>query len=156
MKEPEPVDLIHLADNGGNGLVVRVTGRFRAGVPAGPGVLRADVLISAGFVEARLDLCLPPRDLAAWERALGELRPGGTAAIGTERGPRLTLHHHDDQSVSVAVDDPDRFSTAFPIQSQPDWIEDHRRRLDRVRRAWPSEIIETAPDIHGRRPRHRT
>ena len=109
--------------------------------------MRADVLISAGFVDTCLDLYLLPRDLTAWEHALDELIPGGTA-IGTDQGLRPAFHHHDDQSVSVTVDDPDRFSTAFPIRPQSDWIEDHHGRLDRLRQAWPGEVIETGTGVY--------
>lgn len=153
MGEQEPVDLIRLGDTGGNGCVVRITGRFQPGVLTGHDILRADVLLSVGFVDACLDLCLLPRDLTAWEHALDELIPGGTAEIGSDRGLQLVFHHHDDQSVTVIVDYPDRFSTVFPIQPQPDWIEDHHRRLGLLRQAWPSEVIETGTGVYEWSPR---
>jgi hypothetical protein len=54
MTEPAPVDLIHLADAEGNRCIVRVTGGFQPGVLTGHDILRADVLASASFVDARL------------------------------------------------------------------------------------------------------
>src|SRR2546423_1320043 len=88
-REPRPavtntdtVDLVHLEDADGNRCIVRVTGRFQPGVLPGHDTLRADVLVSASFVDARLDTYVPPRDLDAWQRGLTGLAPGKDARIG--------------------------------------------------------------------------
>ncbi|MFD0516337.1 DUF5959 family protein [Streptomyces aureus] len=86
MGEPEPVDLIHLADADGDRCIVRVTGRYQPGILTGHDTLRADVLVSTSFLDARLELYLFQRDLTAWEHELEGLVPGvrresGAAAV---------------------------------------------------------------------------
>ncbi|BDM74172.1 hypothetical protein HEK616_76590 (plasmid) [Streptomyces nigrescens] len=161
MGEPEPVDLIHLADadaNGdgnGNRCIVRVTGRDQPGVLTGHDTLRAEVLVSTGFLDARLELYLFQRDLSAWEEELERLVPRGNAGLGGGRGLELGIQLNEDASVGVTINDPDRLSTFFWIRPQDDWIQDHRARLDRVRQAWPSEVVETAPMTYEWSPRRK-
>ncbi|MEU9500003.1 DUF5959 family protein [Streptomyces sp. NPDC048196] len=145
MGEPEPVDLIHLADADGDQCIVRITGRSQPGVLTGHDTLRADVLVSTSFLDARLELCLLQQDLSTWEEQLQRLVPRGNAGLGGGRGLELGFQLNEDQSVGVTLDDPDRLSTFFWIRPQDDWLQDHRARLDRVRQVWPSEVVETAP-----------
>ncbi|MFD7618571.1 DUF5959 family protein [Streptomyces sp. NPDC059802] len=155
MEEPDPVDLIHLVDADGDRCVVRVTGRHQPGVLTGHDILRADVLVSTDFLDARLELHLFQRDLASWEHELDGLAPGGTARIGGGRGPELGMRLNEDRSVSVTVHDPDRLTTVFSIQPQDDWVQDHRVRLDRLRQVWPSEVVESSPMVYGWSPDRR-
>ncbi|PKW09753.1 hypothetical protein SAMN05428944_3080 [Streptomyces sp. 1222.5] len=127
------VDLVHLADERGNRCVVRVTGPSRPGSHN----LRADVLVSASWVDARLDVYLFPGDLDLWQAALLELGPGREARIGHDRGLNLVLHMIEDRSLAVTVHDPDRLTTALGMRPEEDWIEDHCRRAEEVRRVWP-------------------
>ncbi|MFI0151514.1 DUF5959 family protein [Streptomyces lydicus] len=113
------MDLIHLEDGDGNRCTVRVTGRFRSGVPTGHDILCADVLVSASFVDARLEMCLSPQDLSSWQQSLAELAPGGNASLGGDRGLHLGIHVNDERSVSVWVEDPDRLTTALMIRPRP-------------------------------------
>ncbi|WP_062641935.1 DUF5959 family protein [Streptomyces maremycinicus] len=145
MTEPVPVDLIHLEDADGNRCVVRVTGRFQPGVLTGHDILRADVLATASHVDARLDVHLLQQDLDAWQRELSGLAPGGAAGIGGDRGLRLDLLVHEEGRLSVSIHDPDRLTTVLGIRPEGDWIDVHRQRLEQVRRAWPSEVVETSP-----------
>jgi hypothetical protein len=154
--EPKAVDLIHLEDTDGNRCIVRVTGRFQPGVLTGHDVLRADVLVSAGFVEARLEMCLSPQDLSSWRRSLGDLAPGGHASVGGDRGLGLGIHVDDERSVAVWVEDPDRLTTTFTIRPPDTWIEEHRDRLRHVQRTWPREVVETAPGAYEWGPGART
>ncbi|AJT63135.1 DUF5959 family protein [Streptomyces chattanoogensis] len=148
MTEAAPMDLIHLADPDGNRCIVRVTGRSRPGVLTGHDILCADVLASASFVDARLDLSLRHQDLDAWEQELSHLEPGRTVGIGGGRGLSLDIHMHGDDWLSIQVSDPDRLTTVLGIRPQGDWIAEHRGRLERVRLAWPREVIETAPGAY--------
>ncbi|MEW2402809.1 DUF5959 family protein [Streptomyces sp. NPDC046862] len=146
--KPEPVDLIHLVDAtdaDGDRCVVRVTGRSQPGVLTGHDILRADVVASTSFLDARLELHLSQRNLSTWEHALEGLVPGGDAVIGGDRGLYLGIHLNEDQSVAVTIDDPDRLSTLLWLRPPANWIEDHRARLSRLRQTWPSEVVETAP-----------
>ncbi|MEU5011033.1 DUF5959 family protein [Streptomyces sp. NPDC021749] len=156
MGEPEPVELIHLADAGGDRCIVRVTGRHQPGVLTGHDTLRADVLVSTDFLDARLELFLSQRDLCVWEKELEGLVPGGNAGVGNGRGLELGIRLNEDQSVCVTVHDPDRLSTFLWLRPQDDWIEDHRARLARLRQVWPSEVIETAPSSYEWSPSRRS
>ncbi|MEU6241460.1 DUF5959 family protein [Streptomyces sp. NPDC047024] len=89
MTEPGAVDLINLEDADGSRCVVRVTDRFQPGVLTGHDILRADVLTSTEFVDARLELCLSPEDLTAWQHDLTRLAPGTGVNIGGDRGLSL-------------------------------------------------------------------
>ncbi|MGY1454056.1 DUF5959 family protein [Streptomyces sp. SS8] len=152
MTEPAPTDLIHLADPDGNRCVVRITGRFRPGILIGHDILRADVLASASFVDARLDLHLSQRDLDSWEQQLSSLGPGRTAGIDSGRGLSLDIHVHEDGLLSIQISDPDRLTTVLGVRPRGDWIAEHRERLEQVRLAWPREVVETAPGAYDWSP----
>lgn len=148
MTGPAPVDLIHLEDADGNRCIVRVTGRFQPGILTGHDILRADVLVSASFIDARLDVCLFPRDLDAWQQDLSGLAPGRRAGIGGDRGLSLTLYMHEDGWLSATIEDPDRLTTILGIRPEGDWVRKHHEGLLQVRQAWPREVIETAPGAY--------
>ncbi|MFD8912592.1 DUF5959 family protein [Streptomyces sp. NPDC059575] len=152
MTEPGAVDLINLEDADGSRCVVRVTGRFQPGVLTGHDILRADVLTSTEFVDARLELFLSQEDLTAWQHDLTRLVPGTGVDIGGDRGLSLAFHMHEDRSLSVTVDDPDRLTTTLWLQPPQTWIQEHHQRLERVRKAWPSEVVETAPMAYAWSP----
>ncbi|MEU6666095.1 DUF5959 family protein [Streptomyces sp. NPDC046727] len=137
------MDLIHLQDTDGNRCIVRVTGRSQPGVLTGHDILRADVVVSASFVDARLEMCLSQQDLSSWQQALAELTPGGNASVGGDGGLNLGIHVNDERSVSVWVEDPDRLTTAFMIRPPDNWVEEHHDRLRHVQQAWPREVVET-------------
>jgi hypothetical protein len=144
MTDPAPVDLIHLADADGNSCIVRVTGRLKPGDPIFHDILRADVLVSASFVDARLDVFLSQRDLDAWQQDLAALAPGRDASIGGDRGLTLGFHLHEDGWLSITVDDPNRLITMVGARPEENWITGHHERMEQVRRTWPSEVVETA------------
>ncbi len=148
MTDPAPMDLIHLVDPDGDRCIVRVTGRSQPGVLTGHDILHADVLASASFVHAQLDLYLLPHDLDSWEQQLSNLRPGQTASIGGDRGLSLYIQIHEDGWLSIQVSDPDRLTTVLGMRPQGDWTAEHRGRLEQVRLAWPREVIETAPGAY--------
>ena len=114
------MDLVHLSDDDGNSCVVRISGRFQPGVLTGHDILRADVLVSASFVDARLTLYLLPQDLDDWQRSLSELAPGRESVIGGEVGVRPAVN----------------------------WISEHFERLEQARLTWPREVLEAAPGAY--------
>ncbi|MFJ9865899.1 DUF5959 family protein [Streptomyces sp. NPDC101165] len=148
MTEPAPADLIHLEDADGNRCIVRVTGRFQPGILTGHDILRADVLVSASFIDARLDVHLFQKDLDAWQQDLSDLTPGRRAGIGGDRGLGLTLHLHEDGLLWVSVEDPDRLTTHLGIRPEGNWVNRHQERLQQVRQTWPREVVETAPGAY--------
>ncbi|MFE2201324.1 DUF5959 family protein [Streptomyces amritsarensis] len=139
------MNLIDLGDADGNRCVVRVTGRYQPGVLTGHDILQADVMVSASFVDARLELFLFQQDLDTWQRDLTQLAPGNGATIGGDRGLSLDFFMHEDRTLSLMVQDPDRMSLALGIGPQETWLQDHHQRLELVRETWPSEVVETAP-----------
>ncbi|MET8975160.1 DUF5959 family protein [Streptomyces sp. NPDC004539] len=148
MTSSVPVDLIRLEDAEGNRCVVRVTGRFQPGVLTGHDILRADVLVSASFVDARLEVYLSPHDLDDWQRDLSGIAPGRQARIGGDRGLSLTLYAHDDGWLSVTVHDPDRLTADLGIRPEDDWADRHQQYLRQVRRTWPSEVVSTGTGVY--------
>ncbi|MFD9540802.1 DUF5959 family protein [Streptomyces sp. NPDC060022] len=139
------MNLIDLEDAGGNRCVVRVSGRSQPGVLTGHDILQADVLVSASFVDARLELYILQQDLDTWQHDLAQLAPGKGATIGGDRGLSLDFFMHEDRTLSLTVQDPDRMNIALGIAPEETWIQDHHQRLDQVRETWPSEVVETAP-----------
>lgn len=121
----------------------------------GHDILRAEVLASCDLVDARLGLLLFPQDLDAWQRDLARLAPGTDASTGGDRGLSLVLRMHEDRSLSVTVDDPDRLTAVLWIQPRETWIQDHHQRLERLRETWPSEVVETAPTAYEWSPDRR-
>ncbi|WP_079403454.1 DUF5959 family protein [Streptomyces sp. 3211] len=139
------MNLIDLEDAEGNRCVVRVTGRYQPGVLTGHDILQADVLVSASFVDARLELFLFQRDLDTWQNDLTQLAPGSGATIGGDRGLSLDFLMHQDRTLSLMVQDPDRMTLALRIGPEGTWVQDHHQRLEHVRETWPSEVVQTAP-----------
>ncbi|MFB7051515.1 DUF5959 family protein [Streptomyces vinaceus] len=143
--EPAPVTLMDLGDADGNRCVIRVTGRYQPGILTGHDILRADVLVAASFVDARLEIYPFQQDLDTWQQDLTLLTPGRGATLGGDRGPSLDFFMHEDRTLSLMVQDPDRLSVMLGIEPPETWIQDHHQRLDQVRATWPSEVVETAP-----------
>ncbi|WP_327071355.1 DUF5959 family protein [Kitasatospora sp. NBC_01302] len=141
MAEPNLLDLIHLENTDADGARDTVRVQLRPDLPTIHNYLRADVLVSASFVDARLDLYLSPDDLTAWQHELSALAPGATALIGGDRGLNLTIHLNDDEATTIEINDPDRLYTILWIRPHDDWINDHRARIERARRAWPAEGV---------------
>lgn len=141
MTEPPPLDLIHLTDAAGNSCIVRVTGRCEPGVPTGYDILRADVLVSASHMDARLVIYLFPRDLDDWQRDLADLVPGQKAGLGGDRSVNVVLDMLEDHWLIVDVHAPDLLYTNLELRPEGYWLEEHRDRLEQVRLAWPNEVI---------------
>lgn len=153
MSSADVVDLVHLADEDGDFCLVRATGRHQPGVLTGHDVLRAGVLAHADFIDVRLeDLYLTGQDLDAWQQDISSLAPGRGAAIGGDRGPSLGVHMHEDYSLAVTINDPDRLYAVLGIYPQENWMGEHVGRLEQVRRTWPSEVVETSPHTYEWRP----
>ncbi|MFE0400351.1 MULTISPECIES: DUF5959 family protein [Streptomyces] len=133
MDERAPVDLIHLSDGEDVSLVLRAVGP--PGVLLGP--IRAECLIRADFVQARLDTHIWPDLLDEWEEALARLGAGEDAGWAQGgRGLRLYFHPSDSGRLSLSVHDPDRLTVALGLEPPPQWIEEHEIRLRRMREVY--------------------
>ncbi|WP_374936721.1 DUF5959 family protein [Streptomyces sp. Ru71] len=62
--------------------------------------------------------------------------------MGGDRGLSLLFHMHEDRSLSVAVDDPDRLTADLWLRPHENWIQGHHQRLEHVREVWPSEVTD--------------
>ncbi|WP_327270292.1 DUF5959 family protein [Streptomyces sp. NBC_01218] len=95
------------------------------------------------FVDIRLELYLLPHDLDQWQRQLSHLAPGAGATLGGDRGPSLTLGLYENGWLSIEVRDPDRLNALLGLAPAGNWVDEHHDRLQRVRPAWPREVVET-------------
>jgi len=149
----EPVDLIDLAGGTGDRCVVRVTGRFEPGVLTGHDILRATVIVSSNGVQGELALFLLSEDLDEWGEALDRgLSAGSTVAIAGDRGPGIDLRVQRNRRVAVRVHEADHLDIAMKFPIGPVWVDDLRQRLARVHRAWPREVLKTAPGVYEWNP----
>ncbi|MFI1000024.1 DUF5959 family protein [Streptomyces galbus] len=147
MTGQEAVDLIRLADDEGNSVVVRVTGRDMPGVLTRHDTLTADVLVTTGFVSGHLELWLLPGDLAEWEAALESLAAGQDITWLGDRAPEIRVRLAGERGCpEVVVEDvPGSMATVtVPVALEEGWTDEQRRRLDEVRRRWAREVVEPA------------
>ena len=148
MDEGTAGDLIRLADEESS-LVVRVLGRTMPGVLTLHDFLDAEIVITSGFAQGRLEVCLAPDDLDGWSEVLGEVAAGRDAVwMDDGRNPEIRLESSDqDGVVVVAVEDVVASGTSVrvPVRLADGWADDHYERLRRVRANWPQEVVETSP-----------
>ncbi|MCF4139034.1 DUF5959 family protein [Streptomyces sp. Tue 6430] len=151
MTGQEAVDLIRLADDEGNSVVVRVTGRYMPGVLTGHDTLTANVLVTTGFVSGQLEVRLSPSDLVAWETALDSLAAGRDISWMGGRAPEIRIELEGGRGCpDVIVDDvPGSMATVtVPVALEEGWVDDQRRRSDEVRRRWPREVVEPSSGVY--------
>jgi hypothetical protein len=129
----EHVELIQLADDLGNSVVLRITGQDARGLT---GVIEVGSYFVSGAIKTRLT----SEDLTQWEDVLGSLGDGADAASWREgrRAPEIHLEA-DDNHVTIAVVDSHSYlvTVELTIEVARDWIETHRDRLTAVRKAHP-------------------
>lgn len=91
MVEGSGVDLIHMVD-GSSSVRLRVLGRHRPGATPYNDYLDAEVIVTSGFANGRLEMCLSPEDLVDWSSALDELAAAGasTGCVIPRFGSRST------------------------------------------------------------------
>jgi hypothetical protein len=69
--EDAGVDLIRMSDGdiAGSSVRLRVLGRYRPGATAYNDYLDAELVVTSGFANGRLEMCLSPEDLDDWSAA---------------------------------------------------------------------------------------
>ncbi|MFE7547980.1 DUF5959 family protein [Streptomyces gardneri] len=146
MAEGGAVDLIRLAD-GESSLLVRVMGRHMPGVLPWHDFLDAEIVVTSGFAQGRLDVCLAPDDLDSWSQVLGALVAGQDAEwMDDGHNPEIRFEPSGQNGGAVVVED--FASTGTPVRVSvrlaDGWSDDHDERLQRARAAWPREVVETS------------
>ncbi|WP_327687324.1 DUF5959 family protein [Streptomyces sp. NBC_00467] len=151
MSEGSAVDLITLADEGSS-LLVRVLGRHMPGVLSWHDFLDVEIVVSSGFAQGRLEVCLAPDDLECWSQVLDALVAGRDASwMDDGCNPEIRFEPSgQDGVVVVAVEDLAGSGTSVrvPVRMAQGWAAEHRERLRRVRAAWPQEVVETSPGAY--------
>jgi hypothetical protein len=151
MDEGSAGDLIRLADEE-NSPVVRVLGRTMPGVLTLHDFLDAEIVVTSGFAQGRLEVCLSPDDLDDWSEALGEVAAGRDAVwMDDGRNPEIRFESSDqDGVVVVVVEDVAASGTSVrvPVRLADGWADDHYERLRRVRADWPQEVVQTSPGTY--------
>lgn len=151
MAEGSTVDLIRLAD-GESSLEVRVLGRTMPGVLEWHDFLDAEIVVTSGFAQGRLDVCLAPDDLDSWSQVLGALAAGREAVwMDDGRNPeiRFELSGQDGGAVVVVTDVAGSgTSVRVPVRLADGWADDQHERLQSVRAAWPQEVVETSFGVY--------
>ncbi|MFH9829356.1 DUF5959 family protein [Streptomyces bobili] len=143
MVEDSGVDLIHLVD-GGSSVRLRVLGRHRPGATPYNDYLDAEAVVTSGFANGRLEMCLSPEDLDDWSSALDELAAGRNIRWLHSTEIRIEI----DRQLSVPVpivtvkDDNESISSVRVwLDMGPSWVDDLRKQYEQVRRAWPNEVV---------------
>ncbi|NKZ08861.1 DUF5959 family protein [Actinomadura latina] len=134
MEEHDAPELIHLADDLGNSVVLRVTGQESGGLT---GVIE----VGSYFVSGGIKTWLDAEDLTAWEKVLDSLAQGDDGAAWREgqRATELHLEIDDGGRVHAAVVDSHSFlvTVELTIEVAADWLDDHRDRLTATRALLP-------------------
>ncbi|UNO38817.1 DUF5959 family protein [Streptomyces sp. MST-110588] len=149
--EQEATDLVRLCDDEGNSVVVRVTGRDTPGVLTGHDTLVARIVLTTGFVGGHLDVRLSPRVLTAWDTALDALAAGRDIRWLMGHGPEVRIRVEGERGCpEVVVEDVSMsmVTVVVPVAVEENWVEDHRRRLEDVRRRWPEEVTESSSGVY--------
>lgn len=131
-------DLIHLADDLGNSVVLRLTEQD----PEGSGGLTGEIEVRSYFVSGRQKDWLLPEDLDDWETVLDDLARGdNTAWREGKRATEIWLEWDDSDRLVVSVVDRmgSLVTVELTIEVADDWLEDHRKRLRSIRRMQPEK-----------------
>ncbi|MFJ7201893.1 MULTISPECIES: DUF5959 family protein [unclassified Streptomyces] len=149
MVEDSGVDLIRMSDGdiGGSSVRLRVLGRHRQGATPYNDYLDAEVIVTSGFANGRLEVCLSPEDLDDWSAALDELAAG--RGIRWLRNTEIRIEIDRQFSVPVPVvtvkDDAESISSVRVwLDVGRGWVHDLRKQYEQVRRTWPNETV-TSP-----------
>jgi hypothetical protein len=128
-------ELIHLADDLGNSVVLRLTNQDPSG-------LTGMIEVSSYFVSGSIKTFLDAEDLTAWEKVLDTLAQGSESAAWREgqRATEIHLELDDHDRIHVAVVDSHSFlvTVELTIEVPSTWLDDHRQRLAEIRATLPT------------------
>ncbi|MFZ4246109.1 DUF5959 family protein [Streptomyces griseoincarnatus] len=154
-------NLIHLADDSGRSVSVRILGRAQPGILPAHDFLDAEIVVTAGEnLGATFPVTLLPEDLEDWEETLARLEAGEpTRWLDSGRTPSVEFDSPTTGALLVSVrDEPATGATVtVPLTPlPPTWTADQRRRLAGVREAYPQEVVETSLGAYEWRHGHPT
>ncbi|MFJ3932776.1 DUF5959 family protein [Streptomyces sp. NPDC090029] len=145
MQDSSPLELIRLADEEQSvslriieGMSFSGSDRFDA--------LRAEIVLSSGFVSGRVELYVNAYDLDRWAEALDSVEAGRKVTwLESGRSPRIMIdptEHTESGCTEVSVYDVtgSQVLVTVPIATQPDWAENHRRLLATVNNRFPLQM----------------
>ncbi|MFF3780046.1 DUF5959 family protein [Streptomyces sp. NPDC001933] len=148
MVEDDGVDLIHMA-GADSSVRLRVLGRHIPGATPYNDYLGAEIIVTSGFANGRLEVRLSPEDLDDWHSALDELAAG--SAVRWLRNTEIRIEIDRQFSVPVPIvtrHGKGRSRVDLLVRVWLDvghgWVDDLRRQYEQVRRTWPNEVV-TSP-----------
>ncbi|MBB4931627.1 hypothetical protein F4561_002447 [Lipingzhangella halophila] len=151
MAEDSTVDLIRLADEE-TSFRVRILGRHMPGVLPWHDFLDAEIVVTSGFAQGHMGVCLSPNDVDHWSRALEALAAGRDVCwMDDGRNPEIRVEQSGQNGVpSVAVEDVAGSGTSVCVLVwlADGWAAEQHEHLRRVRAAWPWEVVETSPGVY--------
>ncbi|MEU3443362.1 DUF5959 family protein [Streptomyces griseoincarnatus] len=155
------LNLIHLADDSGRSVSVRILGRARPGILPAHDFLDAEIVVTAGEnLGATFPVTLLPEDLEDWEETLARLEAGEpTRWLDSGRTPSVEFDSPTTGALLVSVrDEPATGATVtVPLTPlPPTWTADQRSHLAGVREAYPQEAVETSLGAYEWRHGHPT
>lgn len=130
MTKAEVPDLIHLADELGNSLVLRVH-------TLDPEGLTGEIEVRSSWFSGQMKTWVTVEDLQEWETVLDDLGEGdNTAWREAKRAPEIWLELDDEDRLNISVIDTQAsLATAELVIAAPDdWLDDHYDRLDAINR----------------------
>ncbi|WP_436990358.1 DUF5959 family protein [Streptomyces sp. enrichment culture] len=110
-------------------------------------------MVTSSFVGGRLAMSLSPSDLEEWSSALDLLAAGQDVCWrDDDHSPEIRIQPWNEEhgTVAVRVEDPGSscVSVFLPIDLEEGWIDEQRKLLGQVLRAWPSEVLESSPGAY--------
>ncbi|MFB6873249.1 DUF5959 family protein [Streptomyces sp. NPDC056323] len=146
MVEDDGVDLIHMV-GADSSVRLRVLGRHRPGTTPYNDYLDAEIIVTSGFANGRLEVCLSPEDLDDWHSALDGLAVG--SGVRWLRNTEIRIEIDRQFSVPVPIvtvkDEAESISSVRVwLDVGHGWVDDLRRQYEQVRRTWPNEVV-TSP-----------
>lgn len=144
---PGALELIRLGGEAQH-LSVIVLGRYSPGVLSLHDILRAEIVIQTGIGMLRLKTTIAPSDIDGWEDAINSLAAGEPVSWLGNRCPEIEIGPGDGSGFwYVTVSDPGQSGVVVQI---PVTIDEagNRDRLEALRRAYPREVVSTAPGVY--------
>ncbi|MEU9073709.1 DUF5959 family protein [Kitasatospora sp. NPDC004745] len=141
---------------GGRSVRVRVLGRHAPGSLLGHDWLDCEITVTADAARGHFVTLVTRRQLLDWEASLERLARGEAVRwLDEEHGPELRIEPGRPGGVWVTVSDAEESGVTLRVvlSPAPGWLDEQHALLERVREAYPSEVVEVAPGVRAWRGR---